>query len=199
MVYEADPAATRATLDPDGDTIACPDLPLAGFAPARWTDGIPAAAEPAQVIGVSDGHTLVVGVLHSRLHRLWSLQMGTSQEDRPRYTPTTCFKTFPLPWPPGAEPVHDPRVVAIAQAARDVDEQRERWLNPEGASVAELKTRTLTNLYNQRPTWLQHVHAALDRALWAASGWPVDEDQPTVEEDVIPARLLALNGERSGV
>ena len=37
------------------------------------------------------------GILHSRLHELWSLRMGTSLEDRPRYTPTTCFETFPFP------------------------------------------------------------------------------------------------------
>jgi type II restriction/modification system DNA methylase subunit YeeA len=41
------------------------------------------------------------GVLHSRAHEVWSLRMGTSLEDRPRYTPTTCFETFPLPWSPG--------------------------------------------------------------------------------------------------
>ena len=44
------------------------------------------------------------GVLHSRLHEVWSLRMGTSLEDRPRYTPTTTFETFPFPWPPGQEP-----------------------------------------------------------------------------------------------
>jgi hypothetical protein len=32
-------------------------------------------------------------------------------------------------------------------------EQRDVWLNPVDASEAELKKRTLTNLYNQRPTW----------------------------------------------
>jgi hypothetical protein len=37
------------------------------------------------------------GILHSRFHELWSLRMGTSLEDRPRYTPTTCFETFPFP------------------------------------------------------------------------------------------------------
>jgi hypothetical protein len=37
------------------------------------------------------------GILHSRLHELWSLRLGTSLEDRPRYTPTTCFETFPFP------------------------------------------------------------------------------------------------------
>ena len=59
-VYEADPAGTRAALDPDEDTIACPDLPLAGFAPVLWTDAIPAAATPAQVVGITDGATLVI-------------------------------------------------------------------------------------------------------------------------------------------
>ena len=59
-----------------------------------------------------------------------------------------------------------------------------------------LETRTLTNLYNARPTWLQHAHAALDRAVWAAYCWddPVPAD---VEEDTILARLLVLNGERT--
>ena len=37
------------------------------------------------------------GILYSPHHELWSLRMGTSLEDRPRYTPTTCFETFPFP------------------------------------------------------------------------------------------------------
>lgn len=61
-----------------------------------------------------------------------------------------------------------------------------------------MKKRTLTNLYNQRPTWLQHAHAALDRAVWDAYGWPADEVPGEVEEDVILSRLLALNGDRAG-
>lgn len=39
----------------------------------------------------------IFGILHSRFHELWSLRMGTSLEERPRYTPTTCFETFPFP------------------------------------------------------------------------------------------------------
>ena len=66
-VYAADPLATGATLDPDADTIACPDLPLGGFAPALWTDAIPAAAEPAVVVGVTAGDTLVVSVDGTRV------------------------------------------------------------------------------------------------------------------------------------
>jgi hypothetical protein len=132
------------------------------------------------------------GVLHSRAHEVWSLRMGTSLEDRPRYTPTTCFETFPLPWAPGTEPADDPRVIEIGAAAKELDDRRRAWLDPEGAFDADLKKRTLTNLYNQRPTWLANAHARLDRAVWTAYGWD-DPDPALVEEDVILSRLLALN------
>ena len=123
------------------------------------------------------------------------MRMGTSLEDRPRYTPTTCFETFPLPWPPGAEPWRDGRVHAIAAAARALDEARTAWLNPPNADAATLKTRTLTNLSNARPSWLANLHAALDRAVWAAYGW--DGDPSETADEAILERLLALNGERA--
>jgi hypothetical protein len=94
--------------------------------------------------------------------------MGTSLEDRPRYTPTTCFETFPFP-----ERDEEQRA-EISAAAKRLDELRRNWLNPEGASEAELKKRTLTNLYNARPTWLANAHARLDAAVYAAYGWSAD-------------------------
>ncbi len=112
----------------------------------------------------------------------------------PRYTPTSTFATFPFPWPPGEEPKEDPRVVAINEAARSLDGLRGNWLSPEGASEAELKKRTLTNLYNARPTWLANAHAALDRAVFAAYGWPEDPDELSEEE--LLRRLLDLNLQR---
>ena len=71
-------------------------------------------------------------------------------------------------------------------------ELRDNWLNPAGASEADLKKRTLTNLYNARPAWLANAHAALDRAVLAAYGWPHD-----LADDDLLARLLALNAERA--
>ncbi|HQN42758.1 MAG TPA: hypothetical protein PLA25_01390 [Anaerolineaceae bacterium] len=135
------------------------------------------------------------GVLHSRLHELWARRTGTQlreAESGARYTPTTTFETYPFPWPPGQEPPDDPRVQAIAAAAQELNQLRENWLNPPGASAAELKKRTLTNLYNQRPTWLQHAHRKLDTAVFAAYSWPPD----LTDEDIL-ARLLALNLERA--
>ena len=118
--------------------------------------------------------------------------MGTSLEDRPRYTPTTTFETFPFPWPPGQEPLDDPRVQAIAAAAKALVEARDVWLNPPGLAEAELKKRTLTNLYNARPAWLAAAHRTLDAAVCAAYGWPDD-----LSDEEILARLLALNMQRA--
>ena len=53
-------------------------------------------------------------------------------------------------------------------------QQRDAWLNPPGLSEKELQKRTLTNLYNARPAWLDAAHKALDSAVFAAYGWPPD-------------------------
>lgn len=161
-----------------------------------WLSGRVLADHQLIVFGRADDYFF--GVLHSRAHEVWSLRMGTSLEDRPRYTPTTCFETFPFPWVPGQEDWQDPNNHAIAHAAIELNNLRERWLNPPDAEEAELKKRTLTNLYNQRPAWLQQAHNALDRAVWAAYGWE-DTDPAVVAEDVILGRLLALNLSRSSV
>ena len=38
------------------------------------------------------------------------------------------------------------------------------------AHVFDLAKRTLTNLYNKRPTWLDLAHRALDEAVFEAYG-----------------------------
>jgi hypothetical protein len=132
------------------------------------------------------------GVLHSKIHEVWALKQGTSLEDRPRYTPTTTFETFPFPYLPGKEPKDDPCVQTIAQAAKALVEQRDRWLNTDSLNEAEKKKRTLTNLYNARPTWLDLAHKKLDEAVFAAYGWKSD-----MTDEEILTKLLELNLERS--
>ena len=154
------------------------------------------------------------GILHSRFHELWSLRLGTTHEDRPRYTPTTTFQTFPFPEGltpdiAAAEYANDPRAIAIAEAARRLVELRDRWLNPPewvewvdepvarypkravptaAAPLRELGRRTLTNLYNERPQWLVDAHAELDAAVATAYGWHSDMQDAYVLEE-----LLKLN------
>ncbi len=171
------------------------------------------------VIARDDDYTF--GVLHSRAHEKWSLRMGTSLEDRPRYTPTSTFETFPFPWPlntpDGALTAEQAgHRDAIAAAACALDEARSRWLNPPEwvrtepdvipslpprilpvsvDATAELAKRTLTNLYNARPAWLANLHHALDAAVFAAYGWPEAPDD--LDDEPMLARLLALNLERA--
>ncbi len=137
------------------------------------------------------------GLLHSAIHEVWARAQGTQLrevESGFRYTPKSCFDTFPFPWPPGTEPSEeaDPRVKTIADAARELVRLRDEWLNPPGAPEDELKKRTLTNLYNARPEWLANAHRTLDEAVFAAYGWP-----SSLTRDEILTRLLALNHQRA--
>ena len=125
------------------------------------------------------------GVLHSRIHELWSLQQGTQLEARPRYTPTSTFETFPFP-----EPTPDQKA-EVADAAQYLESLRQGWLNPPVEAIGQpqrLKRRTLTNLYNDLPTWLELAHRRLDEAVFAAYGW-----SPDLTDGEILARLLELN------
>ena len=178
-----------------------------------WFDVRVCPSNTVIVIARDDDTTF--GILHSRFHEIWSLRLGTSLEDRPRYTSSTTFETFPFP--PGLAPdipaadfAADPRAVAVALEAQRLVELRDRWLNPpewvewvdepvsgypkrsvprdEDAAKA-LKKRTLTNLYNARPQWLADAHAALDAAVAAAYGWSAD-----ISDDEVLRKLLALNG-----
>jgi hypothetical protein len=70
-----------------------------------------------------------------------------------------------------------------------------RWprvVAKDAESAKKLAKRTLTNLYNERPTWLANAHRKLDETVFAAYGWPVDLSDAQILE-----RLLALNLEQS--
>ncbi|HAF81924.1 MAG TPA: class I SAM-dependent DNA methyltransferase [Brevundimonas sp.] len=184
----------------------------------RWLHS--SVVPDSAIVGIARDDDTTFGILHSRFHELWSLRMGTwlGVGNDPRYTPSTTFETFPFPKGltpniPAADYAEDPRAVAIAEAARDLNAKREAWLNPvdlvriepevvpgypdrilpvsdDAAKV--LKTRTLTNLYNQRPEWLDMAHRRLDAAVAAAYGWPAD-----LTDDQVLEHLFALNQERA--
>ena len=81
------------------------------------------------------------GVLHSRFHEVWALAQGTQLREKEsgfRYTPTSCFETFPFPWPPGEEPAADACVTAIAECAKRLCELRDNWLNPPEWTTTEI-------------------------------------------------------------
>ena len=168
----------------------------------------------SQLIVIARDDDMTFGILHSRFHEAWSLRLGTSLEDRPRYTPTTTFETFPFPEGlspdvPASKYEGDPQATAIVEAARRLVSLRDHWLNPpewvewvdepvsgyprrpvprDEAAGKALKKRTLTNLYNARPQWLADAHEDLDAVVAAAYGWDAG-----MSEDQALRELSALN------
>jgi type II restriction/modification system DNA methylase subunit YeeA len=177
-----------------------------------WVDK--AVLPDCQVVAIARDDDTTFGILHSRFHEIWALRLGTSLEDRPRYTPSTTLETFPFPEGltpniPAEQYADDLRARKIAAAAKRLNELRNNWLNPpdlimsipevvksypdrilpkDEAAAQILKQRTLTNLYNERPAWLDNVHRNLDEAVADAYGWPSD-----MPDDEILMKLLALN------
>ncbi len=139
--------------------------------------------------------------------------------DSCRHRKSRIARTYPFPdglTPdlPASRYASDDRAVRIADAARRLNELRENWLNPTDLVKRELEVvadypdrilpiddnaartirrRTLTTLYNQRPTWLDNAHRDLDTAVAAAYGWP----KAITEEEAL-AKLFALNQRRAG-
>jgi type II restriction/modification system DNA methylase subunit YeeA len=189
-----------------------------------WTFVSRQTLPDSQIIAIARDDDTTFGILHSRFHELWSLRMCTwlGVGNDPRYTPTTCFETFPFPEDltpniPASQYAGDSPAKAIATAAARLNELRENWLNPpdlvqhvpevvpgypdrilpvDEKAAAILRKRTLTNLYNERlagnVAWLDHAHRDLDDAVAAAYGWPAD-----LTDEQILERLFKLNQARA--
>lgn len=169
------------------------------------------------VYAIAREDLVTFGILHSKFHELWALRMGTSLEDRPRYTPSSTFETYPFPEGlsldlDDRQRLAHPKAAAITEAASELLTAREQWLNPpewvdrvpevvpgypdrkvpKKEHETKVRKRTLTNLYNERPTWLDNAHRKLDEAVQSAYGWP-----EVVTDDQILKKLLEMNLSRS--
>jgi type II restriction/modification system DNA methylase subunit YeeA len=193
---------------------------VAKFRTFTW---LPASVIPdTRIVAIARDDDTFFGLLQSKHHELWSLRYGGRHGvgNDPEYIHTQIFETFPFPEGltpnlPAADYAHDPRAQAIAAAAERVNGLRENWLKPadlvqlipevvpgypdrllpiDHKAAAVLKKRTLTNLYNEHPTWLANAHRDLDAAVAVAYGWPVD-----LTDDQILERLFELNHQRAAM
>lgn len=142
-----------------------------------------------QLIAIARDDDYTFGVLHSRAHELWALAKGTQLREIEtgfRYTPTSTFETFPFP------NVGSEQRQAVGEAAAKLNHLRSQWLNPPGQDASVLKKRTLTNLYNEPPTWLTHLHGELDAAVLTSYGWKAD-----LPDEELLENLLQLNQTRA--
>jgi hypothetical protein len=186
----------------------------------RYFAWVPISVAPEhKLVVIAREDDIAMGVLSSRLHRIWALAVGSTLEDRPVYTTSACFDTFPFP--DGLTPdlavarYKNPAGRLIAAASNELMELRSSWLHPKewveprGEPVKglpdrliakegrerDLKGRTLTALYNENPAWLVNAQAKLDDAVAKAYGW--SDYTPEMPDDAIVARLFKLNHSRT--
>jgi hypothetical protein len=126
---------------------------------------------PHNIFALESHHAF--SILQSRTHEIWVRFFSSSFKDDIRYTRTDCFETFPFP--PGWEANE-----ALEEAGRSYYEYR--------AALMVRNDEGLTKTYNrfhdpeERSPEIQQLralHAAMDRAVLDAYGWP---DIPTACE-----------------
>ena len=166
----------------------------------------------------------VLGVLSSAVHRIWSLTAGGTLEDRPTWTNTTCFMTYPFP---AQEDESQARIRTLAEQL-DTHRKRQQAAHP-GLTLTGMynvleKLRSGEPLSAKERTLHEHglvsvlrqLHDDLDAAVLEAYGWsdllPLlrvahgndapaegqtrDEAKRAFDEAVLE-RLVALNAERA--
>lgn len=165
-----------------------------------------------KIVAVAREDDATMGVMSSTFHLVWAERMSTRHGvgNDPSYNPQTCFQTFPFPH--GVlEQLNDPKVQAIAKAAKALLDGRENWQNPSHMvdHVNEVipglpqrivpkpgmekawKKLSLKSLYDAKPSWLTILQNDLDEAVAEAYGW----SWPLTKEEILH-HLFALNAVR---
>jgi hypothetical protein len=144
-----------------------------------WCDPVWCPSNRTIVFALSGDYEM--GILSSRVHVEWAYRYGGTFEDRPHYTHTSAFETFP--WP---DPITDARREEISELARRIVARRQE--------ICLERQIGLTRLYNEVDDGayadLAALHRELDEAVCAAYGWPRSIAGDPHETN---ARLLALN------
>ena len=166
-----------------------------------------------QLVSLSFRSLAPFAVLQSRTHELWARLFASTLEDRLRYTPSDCFRTFPFP--KGFE-----TDFALEAAGETYHAYRAQLMVDRNEGL----TKTYNRFHDQRQNApdivrLRELHSELDAAVVRAYGWNdleiraqvefieqhADEgkraktrlDWPAEVKDEVLARLLTLNAERA--
>lgn len=118
----------------------------------------------------------ILGILNSKIHRLWVKAQSSTLEDRTRYTNTTCFETFPFPQKPSGELVEK-----IRQTAGELHEYRSQQMEKKQWGI----TKLYNQFFNEPSSQLYQIHQKLDKLVMEAYHFQTDDD--------ILEKLLTLN------
>ncbi|HAO09601.1 MAG TPA: class I SAM-dependent DNA methyltransferase [Planktothrix sp. UBA8407] len=132
------------------------------------------------VVASDDSYTL--GILTSKVHRVWIKALGSSLKGNLRYTPSTCFETFPF-LPNLDSNLKEKIRIATLNLHIYRTEQMEK------------KYSGITQLYNEffgdSSSRLYKLHADLDRLVMEAYNLNLNDDDNN--DYIILKRLLEIN------
>ena len=146
---------------------------------SKWATFIPASIEwlPGDLnVVVPSDDFYVLGVLTSNVHRTWVKAQSSTLEDRTRYTPSTCFETFPFPQTPTQK-----QIDAIRKTAVDLHEYRSVQMEKKQWGI----TKLYNEYFNEPASQLAKLHKMLDDLVLKAYGFSKTDD--------LLEKLLALN------
>jgi hypothetical protein len=123
---------------------------------------------PANTVTVISGSDLyLLGVITSETHRVWVRAQKSTLKGDTRYTPTSCFETFPFP-----QLVTTEQAEAVRQAMTELNDYRDGWMTEKQKGITELYNR----YFDEPASKLSQLHQKLDAAVLKAYGWKADED-----------------------
>ncbi|MCA2653961.1 DNA methyltransferase [Microcystis sp. M061S2] len=118
----------------------------------------------------------ILGILNSKIHRLWVKAQSSTLKGDTRYTNTTCFETFPFPQTPSQELVEK-----IRQTAGELHEYRSQQMDKKQWGI----TKLYNQFFNEPSSQLYQIHQKLDKLVMEVYHFQADDD--------ILEKLLTLN------
>ena len=152
---------------------------------SKWAIFLPCSCEwlpNARTRIVASEDFYVLGVLTSRLHRIWMEAQMSTLEDRISYTHNSCFETFPFSQlDPSTSKKSKQLIEKIRATMQELHQYRSQQM--------ESKQWGITKLYNayfhEPASQLYKLHAKLDKLVMQAYGFS--------ENDDTLSKLLELN------
>jgi hypothetical protein len=146
---------------------------------SKWSIYIPIATKHLPDTStniVSSEDFYILGILTSDLHRNWVIEQSSTLKGDTRYTPSTCFETFPFPQNPTPILVGQIRIIAL-----QLHEYRSGQMEQKQWGI----TRLYNNFFADPASQLYKLHAKLDALVLQAYGFS--------ESDDLLEQLLTLN------
>ena len=146
---------------------------------SKWFIFLPAQANclPADsTTVVASNDFYILGIITSKIHRLWVKAQSSTLKGDTRYTHNTCFETFPFPQTPDAKLVNQ-----IRAKTEELHQYRTQQMEAKQWGITTLYNK----FFNEPMSQLYKLHEQLDKLVMQAYGFNSNDD--------ILEKLLELN------